>query len=287
MGTSDLTLTANYATPIEQRYNSDTALQQRLGAPIAPEASDGGVRYRVYEKGRLYWSSQTGVHEVHGQILAKYLALGGHAKFGTPTTDELSTPDGVGRYNHFVGTPGTMTASVYFSPGNGAHAIWGAIREKWSALNWEQGPLGYPTTDELTTPDGVGRYNHFDKTASIYWTPGTGAHGIWGQIRAVWQQLGWEAGPMGYPATDELSTPDGVGRYNHFDKTASIYWTPGTGAHDVYGAIRQRWSALGWEKSYLGYPTSGEFGADGGRRNNFQYGYIQWYPNGTVVDRRY
>jgi glucose/arabinose dehydrogenase len=287
MGTSDLTLTANYATPIEQRYNSDTALQQRLGAPTAPEVSDGDVRYRVYEKGRLYWSSQTGVHEMHGQILTKYLALGGHSKFGAPKTDELSTPDGIGRYNHFIGTPGTMTASVYFTPGTGAHAIWGAIREKWSALNWETGPLGYPTTDELTTPDGVGRYNHFDKAASVYWTPANGAHGIWGQIRVLWQQLGWETGPLGYPATDELSTPDGVGRYNHFGKAASIYWAPGTGAHEVYGAIRQRWSALGWERSYLGYPTSGEFGADGGRRNNFQYGYIQWYPNGTIVDRRY
>jgi uncharacterized protein with LGFP repeats len=50
---------------------------------------------------------------------------------------------------------------------------------------------------------------------------------------------------MGYPTTDELSTPDGIGRYNHFDKAGSIYWTPGTGAHEVYGAIRQRWSALG------------------------------------------
>lgn len=287
MAATDLTLKANYATPIEQRYNSDAALRTLLGAPTAPEVSDGGVRYRVYEKGRLYWSSQTGVHEVHGQILAKYLALGGHAKFGAPTTDESTTPDGAGKYNHFIGTPGTGTASVYFSGATGAHGIWGLIREKWAALNWEAGPMGYPTTDELTTPDGVGRYNHFSKDASIYWTPATGAHGIWGLIRANWQALGWETGPMGYPTTDELTTPDGVGRYNHFTKNASIYFSPGTGAHEVYGAIRARWSALGWEKSYLGYPRSGEFNFDGGRRNDFQYGFIQWYPNGTVIDRRW
>jgi uncharacterized protein with LGFP repeats len=232
MGTADLTLTANYATPIEQRYNSDAALRTSLGAPTAPEVSDGGVRHRVYEKGRLYWSSQTGVHEVHGQILARYLALGGHTKFGAPTNDETSTPDGVGKYNHFIGTPGTGTASIYFTGATGAHGIWGLIREKWSALNREQGPLGYPATDELTTPDGVGRYNHFSKDASIY-------------------------------------------------------WTPATGAHEIYGAIRARWSALGWERSYLGYPRSGEFAFIGGRRNDFQYGYIQWYPNGTVIDHRW
>ncbi|GHF44197.1 glucose/arabinose dehydrogenase [Amycolatopsis bartoniae] len=287
MPASDTTLSAVYATAIEQRYNSDAALRQTLGAPTAPEVSDGGVRYRVYEHGRLYWSAQTGVHLVHGDILTKYLALGGHAKFGAPTTDETSTPDGSGRYNHFVGTPATGTASVYWTPGSGAHGIWGAIREKWTALNREQGPMGYPTTDESTTPDGVGKYNHFTKAASIYWTPANGAHGVWGDIRKVWQALGWETGPMGYPVTDELTTPDGVGRYNHFDKAASIYFSPATGAHEVYGAIRARWSALGWERSYLGYPRSGEFGFDGGRRNDFQFGYIQWYPNGTVVDRRW
>ncbi|HJQ46662.1 MAG TPA: PQQ-dependent sugar dehydrogenase [Amycolatopsis sp.] len=287
MPASDLTLTANYATPIEQRYASDPGLRQLLGAPTAPEVVDGGVHYRVYQGGRLYWSADTGVHEVHGQVLVKYLELGGHTKFGAPTTDETGTPDGVGRFNHFIGTPGTGTASVYFTPAIGAHAIWGLIRQRWEALGWETGPMGYPVTDELGTPDGVGRYNHFTKAASIYWTPATGAHGVWGAIRAQWEALGWETGPMGYPVTDELGTPDGVGRYNHFTKAASIYWTPGTGAHEVYGAIRQRWSALGWERSYLGYPTSGEFSSDGGRRNNFQFGFIQWYPNGVVIDRRW
>ncbi|TNC28285.1 PKD domain-containing protein [Amycolatopsis alkalitolerans] len=287
MPSSDLTLTANYTTPIEQRYNSDAALRQLLGAPTAPEVSDGGVRYRVYANGRLYWSQQTGVHEVHGQNLAKYLGLGGHQRFGAPLTDETTAPDGTGKFNHFIGTPATGTASVYFSPGTGSHAIWGLIRARWSALNWEKGPTGYPTTDETGTPDGIGRYNHFSKAASIYWTPATGAHGVWGLIRQTWQATGWELGPTGYPTTDELATPDGIGRYNHFSKAASIYFSPATGAHEIYGAIRARWSALGWERSYLGYPRSGEFSFDGGRRNDFQFGYIQWYPNGTVIDRRW
>ncbi|NKQ55259.1 PKD domain-containing protein [Amycolatopsis sp. K13G38] len=284
---SDLTLTANYTSPIDQRYASDTALRQWIGTPTGAEVADGGVHYRDYQNGRLYWSQDTGVHEVHGLILQKYLELGGHGRLGAPVTDETGTPDGVGRFNHFVGTPGTLTASVYFTPNTGAHAVWGVIRQKWEQLNWEKGPLGYPVTDELTTPDGVGRYNHFDKASSIYWTPANGAHGVWGAIRQVWQQLGWETGPMGYPVTDELTTPDGVGRYNHFDKASSIYWTPGTGAHEVYGAIRARWAALGWERSYLGYPRSGEFTFDGGRRNDFVYGFIQWYPDGRVIDGRW
>jgi hypothetical protein len=36
----------------------------------------------------------------------------------------------------------------------------------------------------------------------------------------------------------------------------SIYWNPRIGAHAIQGPIRKRWSELGWERSYLGFPTS-------------------------------
>ncbi|KAA9154180.1 PKD domain-containing protein [Amycolatopsis acidicola] len=287
MPTTDLTLTALYTTAIDARYNGSAALRTLLGAPTAPEVADGGVRYRVYEHGRMYWSQETGVHEIHGAILTKYLSLGGHTKFGAPVNDETTTPDGVGKYNEFVGTPGTLRASIYFTPNTGTHEIHGVIWQKWTELKREQGGLGYPVTDELTTPDGVGRYNHFSKAGSVYWSPANSAHAVWGLIRSTWESLGWEAGPLGYPVTDELTTPDGSGKYNHFSKAASVYFSGATGAHEVYGAIRARWSALGWERSYLGYPRSGEFSFDGGRRNDFQYGYIQWYPNGRVIDGRW
>ncbi|OZM75306.1 sugar dehydrogenase [Amycolatopsis antarctica] len=291
----DLTLRATYLTPIDRRFATDQAVRAELGAAAGPELSDGGIRYRDHVGGRLYWTAGTGVREVHGAILERYRALGGHARFGVPTTDETTTEDRIGRFNHFTGTPATMAASLYWTPGTGAHAVWGLIRERWQASGWERGVLGYPTSDETVTPDGYGRYNHFTgqgMPASIYWTPGTGAHPIWGAIRARWAALGWERGPAGYPTSGETVTPDGYGRYNHFTGLdgfpASVYWTPGTGAHEVYGLIRVRWAAIGWERSYLGYPTSGEFGVPGGRRNDFQRGYVHWnaYQGGTI-DRRY
>src|SRR5690606_19446547 len=85
-----------------------------------------------------------------------------------PTTDQTVTPDGRGRFNHFLGTPYTRAVSVYWTPETGAHAVWGEIRKRWAALRWERGPLGYPTTDESRTPDGIGRYNHFSKGGSVY-----------------------------------------------------------------------------------------------------------------------
>lgn len=75
--------------------------------------------------------------------------------------------------------------------------------------------------------------------------------------------------------TNELGTPDGVGRFNHF-RGGSIYWTSGTGAREVRGAIRDRWSSMGWERSSLGYPVSDEYDVPGGRQNDFQRGRIRW-----------
>ncbi|ULT43679.1 hypothetical protein KRR40_09830 [Niabella defluvii] len=84
---------------------------------------------------------------------------------------------------------------------------------------------------------------------------------------------------LGYPLTNETKTPDGVGRYNHF-QGGSIYWHPSTGAWEVHGAIRDHWASLGWERSALGYPVSNEqvvFGG-AGRISHFQKGSIYWSP---------
>ncbi|WP_020658999.1 nucleoside hydrolase [Amycolatopsis benzoatilytica] len=336
-------LPATAADPIVAHYNELGGANSYLGKPVGSEyVPTSGGKAQDYQYGAIYWTQASGAHAVHADILAKYLQLGGPASaLGYPTTDETGTPDGVGRYNHFsrpdgasiywtpntgahaiygairakwasmgwersvlgypttdeTGTPdgvgrynhftGTGGSSIYFTPDTGAHAIYGDIRAKWASMGWERSVLGYPTTDETGTPDGVGRYNHFSRPggASIYWTPNTGAQAIYGAIRAKWASMGWERSVLGYPTTDETGTPDGVGRYNHFTGTggASIYWTPDTGAQAIYGAIRAKWASMGWERSFLGYPTSSEYGIPGGRRNDFQHGWISWNASDGAI----
>ncbi|WP_341868004.1 nucleoside hydrolase [Amycolatopsis circi] len=274
------------ADPIVAHYTQLGGPSSYLGNPVGSEyVPTAGGRAQDYQNGAIYWSQASGAHAVRSNILAKYRQYGGPASvLGYPTTDETATSDGIGRYNHFTGTGG---ASIYWTPNTGAHAIYGAIRAAWAGMGGERGGLGYPITDETGTPDGVGRYNHFSRTdgGSIYWTPGTGAHAIYGAIRAKWAAMGWERSVLGYPTTDETGTPDGVGRYNHFTGTggASIYWTPGTGAQAIYGDIRAKWASMGWERSFLGYPTSSEYGIPGGRRNDFQHGWISWNASNRAI----
>jgi hypothetical protein len=133
--------------------------------------------------------------------------------------------------------------------------------------------FGFPQTDELPTADGSGRYQHFER-ASIFWSPTTGAHEVHGAIRDRYAALGWERGP-GYPTTDETPSSDGVGAYSHFQR-ASIFWSPTTGAHEVRGANRDRYAALGWERSPLGYPITGEYVVTDGWQSDFQRGFLRW-----------
>jgi hypothetical protein len=84
--------------------------------------------------------------------------------------------------------------------------------------------------------------------------PNSQAFEVHGDIRAKYEALGGAAGPLGLPQTDETKTPDGVGRFNHFEG-GSIYWTPRTGPMMVRGTVRDRWAASGWERGPLGYPV--------------------------------
>jgi uncharacterized protein with LGFP repeats/glucose/arabinose dehydrogenase len=254
-----------------------------VGVPLTDELPtwDGAGRFTLFEFGSIYWSPATDAWEIGGAIRGLWGALGWEkSALGYPTTNESGTPDGIGRFNHF------QQGSIYWTPALGAHEIRGSIHSLWAALGWEKSALGYPTTNETGTPDGVGRFNQFQQ-GSIYWSPNTGAHEIRGAIRGLWAAMGWENSALGYPTSNETGTLDGVGRFNQF-QYGSIYWSPRTGAHEVRGAIRNAWASIGWERSYLGYPTSDEFAIAGGRRSNFTGGYIEYkFATGATTIRRY
>jgi uncharacterized protein with LGFP repeats len=260
------------ATAISTRYQQLGGAGGFLAAPLTGEQGtpEGTGAYRHYQGGSIYWSPATGARFVLGDIRATWGRYGWERSFlGYPATDELATPDGAGRYTHFQG------GSVYWSPATGARLLMGDIRATWARYGYERSFLGYPTTDERGAPDGVGRYTHF-QGGSVYWSPTTGPKVVTGDIRAAWARQGWERSALGYPTTDQRATPDGVGRYNHF-QGGSIYWSPVTGAHAVRGPIRDTWARLGWERSALGYPTGSEQATvDGGRSADFQGGSVYW-----------
>jgi uncharacterized protein with LGFP repeats len=54
-----------------------------------------------------------------------------------------------GSAQHFTG------GSIYWSSRTGAHAVTGPIRDRWGALGWERGRLGYPVGDAYPVRGGL------------------------------------------------------------------------------------------------------------------------------------
>jgi uncharacterized protein with LGFP repeats len=108
------------------------------------------------------------------------------------------------------------------------------------------------------------------------------AFAMWGAIRDEFfgLELRNKGKIIGYPITDEFKTPNKSGAGQHFN-AGSIYWSAATGANEIHGAIRDKWAALGWENSWLGFPKTAEIlTSDGfGRYNNFEGGSIYFHPH--------
>lgn len=204
------------------------------------------------------------------EMKAKFDALHTQLAFGPPTASGTCA-DKQGHFAHYD----TKNVSLFWSPTTGAHVIYGYIRNKYAAMGFERGPQGYPTTDELDTSSGRGRFNNMQGGTLIWRRGTTEAFAVYGWIYDKWGQTGWDTGFLGFPTTDEGGCPDGVGRFNHFEG-GSIYWTPNLGAHVVTGAIRDAWAAQGWETGSWGYPTSDGIHRAHSQTVHFQGATVSW-----------
>jgi hypothetical protein len=290
---------AEYAATANETDCNGTSVQQILGAPTGGEGQVPGLSgtlMQTFQGGTIYYSADSGAHVVYGDVATKYASpdVGGPGGYGLPTSDEAAVP----------GVPGVRVTTfqfghaIYWSPATGPHTVYGDIGIEYTATGGEtdcngtsvQRILGAPTSDEMNAPVAGGRMNTF-QGGTIYWSAGTGAHVVYGDVATKYASPGvW--GPSGYglPTSDEapvLGVP-GV-RVTTFQFGHAIYWSPATGPHTVYGDIGIEYTATGGEVDYygnivrkvLGAPTSDEMDVPGvaGRMNTFQGGTIYWSPS--------
>ena len=146
-----------------------------LGLPRSAARRAGAGSCQSFARGVLCWSTATGVHEVHGAVLAAYRRTGGAAgPLGLPTSDETAVAGG--RRSRFV------HGDVYWSPRTGAHAVTGVLRRAYRRAGGPGGALGFPVAGERDVPGGrrvefEGGALHWDRasdtvTASARSAPG-------------------------------------------------------------------------------------------------------------------
>ena len=178
----------------------------------------------------------------------KYAELGGQAgPLGEPIGPDDAAADQGRRRRCKAG-------SIVWHPLVGAHAVLGAIHDKWEALGLDTGFLGYPTADTTTAADGAGLCCSF-QGGVIYEHPDHGAFEVHGDILGLWSRWEWGLARLGYPISDEQVLADGIGRCSDFQH-GIIVWHPNLGACALPADTAQKWRDLDAQKGSLGYPVT-------------------------------
>jgi hypothetical protein len=120
-----------------------------------------------------------------------------------------------------------------------------------------QSYLGYSTGGQsaISATQGGGTVQYFQRGMIVARADGT-VWVVYGAIYVRYQDLNGLGSVLGQPIQDEAPAAGG-GRVSHFEK-GDIYWDSDHGAHEIHGAIRDRYNALGGPGGVLGYPVTNE-----------------------------
>lgn len=259
--------------PVVEAYGRVGSSASPLGHPISEvdcTLGDDGC-FQTFEKGSIYYSPSSQSWFVQGPIGEKWGEEDWEkGDLGYPMADPWCRLKDEGCFQTFE------NGSIYWTKDAGAFAVSGPIGEAWGSEGWEEGWLGFPTSDQGNA-DG-GSWQTF-QGGNLYHTEANGVMAVRGEILAAWGATGYENGDLGWPVTGEFCDLRDDGCATQFEN-GSIYYSPATGAQVVRGSIREAWAAKKWEESYLGYPTAGEDCTiapdNNGCFQTFQFGSIYW-----------
>jgi uncharacterized protein with LGFP repeats len=109
---------------------------------------------QAFEHGTVFSSGLTSAHALSGDVLARYLALGGPSQLGYPTGEAAPTGVGGGTVTEFAWGPTMYSNSadyegraIYWSSATGAHLVEGDILQVYEAGR-QVASIGYPTDDQ-------------------------------------------------------------------------------------------------------------------------------------------
>ena len=205
--------------PIAVRYTHAGAESGVLAFPTDHPRipRDGTGRYSTFQGGRISWHPVVGAHLVQARIARRFAALGGESgQLGYPTGDESTTT--------------TTSRSAPFQHGRiisiatqEGIALLDLIALAYARAGNEPGVLGLPGGPE--SPVAGGRVQLFEQ-GRISAAADGGAFWCRGPIADAFVANGAEAGPLGFPTDDEVSTQPGqrVSTFQH----GSISYDEGT-----------------------------------------------------------
>ena len=193
--------------------------------------------------------------------------------FGLVASDEYeitSSSGKKGREQNFVG--GNIFSSEY----GVAMLLNGSIRDRYYAMQAQEGPLGLLKSDQSGGTGSFGTHADWQifEGGAIQKTD-RGTFSIYGDINQKYATLGGGGGPLGYAVSDK---GDGIGSFGtHADwqifEGGSIIVT-NAGVFAVFGEIDDKYAAQGGGGGPLGFPISDAYPYLGGTRQDFEGGFL-------------
>ncbi|MFP5373057.1 MAG: hypothetical protein ACLGI3_20260 [Actinomycetes bacterium] len=238
-----------------------------LGFPTSDLAPAGTGQAAAFEGGSIYWSAASGAAAVHKELLPAWWRTGGvDGHLGWPLAATRSVPGG--KASSFQG------GTIYWSAATGARWLAGEVRNRYERADAASAALGFPIADQGAVTGGQAAAF---QAGSIYWSAGTGAHVVRGEVRSAWWARGGITGPLGYPTADTAATPglDGVsGQVGRFAGGA-LLWSRATEGRVLSGAVLAEFDASGGAE-VLGFPVADQGAVTGGQAAALQAGSIYW-----------
>jgi len=175
------------------------------GYPISDQVCglvNGGC-LQDFQNGTFYTTPAHGTRGISGSIRSAWWATGAqNGPHGYPISDLVCGLKDGGCLQDF------QTGTYYATPKIAARAVTGSIRSAWWATGGQNGPHGYPTSNQVCGLKGGGCLQDF-QNGTFYITPSNGTRGVSGSIRSAWWAAGGQNSSYGYPTSDQICTSNG------------------------------------------------------------------------------
>ena len=263
---------------IRAAYAANGSETGDLGYPTGSSFLENGATWQFFEGGALVKLSTGSVVTLSPEVARLTSTSAMRNILGVPLGTQSPTSDAGYEIQAF------SAADVYVT-GSTTYVLSEPMRSAWGGDDTEPGVLGYPAGSRAEALRGA-VWQRF-QNGGMYIIGGT-SRAVLSPVFEAWKAQGFEHGPLGFPRQDQVGGLRDGGFYQAFEGGV-IYGSSLTPAIVIpNGAIRDRWSRLGFEhpvSSSLGYPTAAAAGAGrSGTWQKFEAGAIyEWSGRTTVV----
>ncbi|WP_372967406.1 LGFP repeat-containing protein [Microbacterium sp.] len=268
------------STQLMTLYSAAGWLRGSLGWPAAAEKCTDLGCSQVFAKGTLSApSAGSDGAKIASAIRTLHESTGGNSgALGSPiaAVQHVTDPQGNGDAQRFAHGWIHSSAKGTFSSST-------RIMSVYSATGWVRGSLGWPVGAESTVVDPHG--NGVAQQFSGGWihSSAKGSFSSSTRIMTAYSAAGWLRGALGWPIAAEKAVADKNGNGVAQQFAGGWIHSSASGSFSSSATVMKAYSAAGWLRGPLGWPTSAETCTAGACAQSFTGGVIRYQTGAAAI----